>query len=427
MFPKTRVEAFSDGVFAIAITLLVIEIRPPELAPGGTLASALAHRWPSYVAYVISFLVIGVMWLNHHRIFGQVRGVDGPLLLLNLNLLLWVAVIPFPTAVLAAHLRDGGEPARTAMALYGAILFVTAVAFTALFAWVTHDNRLLGAALPRVELLRARVRFGLGLGFYAVAFALAFLSAPAALVLHAAMALYYAFDQASVAEPETVEERARTAVAAVGDARSGVAAPSPRPERSRPNGHHMDALLLLTADHNRVRGLFSRFKTAHEAQDTTTMATLGETILRELDVHTEIEEEVFYPAIRQASEELEEGVAEGIEEHHVVKVLASEIRALSVEDETWSAKMTVLIENVEHHAGEEESEIFPDAATALGEADLAELGDRLEAKKAELGAPTLADKEGLGTDQLRKLASEQEIPGRSSMDREELRATVAPS
>lgn len=198
MLPKTRVEAFSDGVFAIAITLLVIEIRPPEIEPGGTLASALQHEWPSYVAYLVSFLVIGVMWLNHHRIFGQVRGVDGPLLLLNLNLLLWTALIPFPTAVLADHLRDGGEPARTAMALYGAVLFVTALGFTALYAWVTHDNRLLGTALTKAALLRVRIRFGLGLGFYALAFALAFVSAPLALVLHASMALYYAFDQASV-------------------------------------------------------------------------------------------------------------------------------------------------------------------------------------------------------------------------------------
>lgn len=206
MLPKARVEAFSDGVFAIAITLLVIEIRPPDVEPGGTLASALQHEWPSYVAYLVSFLVIGVMWLNHHRIFVQVSGVDGPLLLLNLHLLLWTALIPFPTAVLAEHLRDGGEPARTAMAFYGAILFATAIGFTALYARVTHDERILGTTLSKKELARVRIRFGLGLGFYALAIALAFVSAPVALALHAAMALYYAFDQASVGgatlEPE---------------------------------------------------------------------------------------------------------------------------------------------------------------------------------------------------------------------------------
>jgi hypothetical protein len=86
---KTRLEAFSDGVFAIAITLLVIEIRPPEVHEGERLAHALWAQWPSYVAYLVSFLTIGVIWLNHHRIFEQVARVDGPLLLLNLNLLLW--------------------------------------------------------------------------------------------------------------------------------------------------------------------------------------------------------------------------------------------------------------------------------------------------------------------------------------------------
>jgi uncharacterized membrane protein len=117
---KSRLEAFSDGVLAIAITLLVIEIRPPELH-GETLARALWEQWPSYVAYVVSFLTIGVIWLNHHRVFTQVVRVDGPLLVLNLNLLLWTALIPFPTAVVADYLGEGGEPARTAVALYGAV------------------------------------------------------------------------------------------------------------------------------------------------------------------------------------------------------------------------------------------------------------------------------------------------------------------
>jgi uncharacterized membrane protein len=90
---KTRLEAFSDGVLAIAITLLVIEVRPPELQEGERLATALWAQWPSYVAYLVSFGTIGVIWLNHHRIFEQVVRVDGPLLLLNLK----------PAAVDGAH------------------------------------------------------------------------------------------------------------------------------------------------------------------------------------------------------------------------------------------------------------------------------------------------------------------------------------
>ena len=119
---KTRLEAFSDGVLAIAITLLVIEIRPPELHQGQRLAQALWAQWPSYLAYLVSFLTIGVIWLNHHRLFEQVAWVDGPLLVLNLNLLLWTALIPFPTAVVAEHLGGVGEAARTASALYCGVL-----------------------------------------------------------------------------------------------------------------------------------------------------------------------------------------------------------------------------------------------------------------------------------------------------------------
>lgn len=189
----------------------------------------------------------------------------------------------------------------------------------------------------------------------------------------------------------------------------------------------MDALKLLTADHNRVRGLFTRFQDAEEKDDTPTATELATTILTELDVHTTIEEEIFYPEISDADEEIAETVAEGVEEHHVVKILADEIQALEPGNEAWKAKMKVLIENVEHHAGEEEEELFPEVRKAMDTAALEDMGQRMEARKAELGAPTAADKEHLTVEQLRELAKEQEIPGRSSMDRDELVATVAPS
>jgi uncharacterized membrane protein len=195
---KSRLEAFSDGVLAIAITLLVIDIRPPELGQDQTLAHALWAQWPSYAAYLVSFLTIGVIWLNHHRVFTQVARVDGPLLLLNLNLLLWTALIPFPTAVVAEHLRDGGEAARTAAALYCGVLLLMGVAFGALFAWVTHTDRLLGRLPPPGVVRAARRRFLLGLVVYAAALALSWVSAPLAVALCGLMALYYAFDQASV-------------------------------------------------------------------------------------------------------------------------------------------------------------------------------------------------------------------------------------
>ena len=188
----------------------------------------------------------------------------------------------------------------------------------------------------------------------------------------------------------------------------------------------MDALTLLTADHNRVRGLFARFQEAEEAKDTEQLTVVGQTILTELEVHATIEEEIFYPEIAAASEEIRETVTEGVEEHHVVKVLAGEIQQLEPGDEIWVAKCKVMIENVEHHAEEEETEMFPQVAKALSKEALADMGERMEARKASLGAPTVQDKEHLTADELKRLASEQQIPGRSSMDREELLATVAP-
>jgi len=188
----------------------------------------------------------------------------------------------------------------------------------------------------------------------------------------------------------------------------------------------MDALALLTADHNRVRGLFARFEAAEEADDTPLLAELSRKIITELEVHTTIEEEIFYPEISAASEEIKDTVDEGIEEHHVAKILMEETKALAPDDDAWTAKMKVLVESVEHHAGEEEEEMFPLCRKTLDKAALEELGQRLEARKAQLGAPTAADKEHLSTERLKELASEQEIPGRSSMARDELVATVAP-
>ena len=193
---KNRLEAFSDGVFVIAITLLVIEIRPPTLAPGESLAHGLWDQWPSYLGYLLSFLVLGVMWLNHHRIFEPVRHVDGAVLVLNLNLLLWAVLIPFPTAVLADFLRDGGADAKTAVGLYGGVILMAAISFTALFVAITRPG--IVDELPPPGVVRAaRLRFSLGVGVYGVAFALSWLSPALALVMHGSMAAYYLTAQSS--------------------------------------------------------------------------------------------------------------------------------------------------------------------------------------------------------------------------------------
>jgi TMEM175 potassium channel family protein len=195
---KARLETFSDGVLAIVITLLALELRPPDVEGGGTLARALWEQWPSYLAYLLAFAQIGVIWLNHHRLFDQVQGVDGKLLLLNLNLLMWITLIPFPTTLVAEHLRGGGEATKTAVAVFSGVLFMTSIAFTALYAWITHDARLVHALPPRRVVVAARMRFGMGLAAYGLAVGLAFVVPYAALAIHAASAGYYAFDQATL-------------------------------------------------------------------------------------------------------------------------------------------------------------------------------------------------------------------------------------
>jgi hemerythrin superfamily protein len=186
----------------------------------------------------------------------------------------------------------------------------------------------------------------------------------------------------------------------------------------------MNALDLLIADHNRVRGLFARFRSAHDAKDDTTAIEVAGKIFDELEVHTTIEEEIFYPAIHDTDEEIGETVDEGLQEHHVVKVLMEEIGQVEPAGEEWVAKMTVLIENVEHHAEEEEKELFPPLRSKCDAGTLDDIADKMEQRKAALGAPVLADKIDLPKEELLELAREQEIPGRSTMSQEELAATV---
>ncbi len=186
----------------------------------------------------------------------------------------------------------------------------------------------------------------------------------------------------------------------------------------------MDCLDLLIADHNRFRGTFARFEEAHEADEVATMASLANRLFQDLEVHTSIEEEDFYPAIHDLSEEIGETVDEGLQEHHVADVLVAEIKALQPGTDDWNAKMTVLVESVEHHIDEEEQELFPSVRSS-SEADYREeLGRRMDAHRAEMGFPTVEEREQLSAEELQELAREQEIPGRSTMTKRELAAAV---
>lgn len=133
----SRVEAFSDGVFAIAITLLILEIRVPH---GGNLAAGLLALWPSYLAFLMSFVVILIEWVNHHELLRMVRGVNYPFLFANGLLLLSITFVPFPTAVLAANLAT--PEAKTAAAFYCATFVANALAWNALFATIVRGGLL---------------------------------------------------------------------------------------------------------------------------------------------------------------------------------------------------------------------------------------------------------------------------------------------
>jgi uncharacterized membrane protein len=196
---SNRLEAFSDGVFAIAITLLVLNLTVPKTDDLGSLAGKLQHAWPSYAAYLVSFLVIGIIWINHHYMFKLIARVDRPLLFINLMLLMAVAVLPFPTAMLANYIRHGAADSHLAAAIYSATMLAMSVAFSGLWLWVTREGGgLLHERLDRAQARTAVRRFGLGCLVYLVTVGLAFINAVLTLAVHFVLAAYYAFDQLPV-------------------------------------------------------------------------------------------------------------------------------------------------------------------------------------------------------------------------------------
>ncbi|WP_425828047.1 TMEM175 family protein [Streptomyces fractus] len=200
-----RLEAFSDGVFAIAITLLILEVEVPHVEHGESLWRALGQQWPSYAAYVVSFLVIGIIWVNHHQVFSHVIRVDRPLMFLNLLLLMIVAALPWPTALLAEYLRSDDAAAHTAAAVYSFTMVAMSLAFQALWWHLTRSGHLFHPRVDPEGARGTRARFALGSLGYPATVALAFVSAPLTLAAHAVLALYYGFNQVQVPirqEPE---------------------------------------------------------------------------------------------------------------------------------------------------------------------------------------------------------------------------------
>ena len=190
---RSRLEAFSDGVFAVAITLLALNLTVAGPAGHGSLTDQLYEKWPAFLAYLISFFMIGIVWVNHHALVRAITAVDRTLLFLNLVLLLFVVLIPFATATEADYFPANSRDARLAMVLYAGV-----------FQWTLHGQRV-SQPLPPERHWAARARFVGGGLVYAVAIAVAVFNAIVAFVIIAVVAVYYIVERtpASPAGPDS--------------------------------------------------------------------------------------------------------------------------------------------------------------------------------------------------------------------------------
>jgi uncharacterized membrane protein len=188
-----RLEAFSDGVFAVAITLLVLNIKPPPDTKLGDMQlwSALLAQLPTMLAFVTSFATIGIMWINHHRLFNHIKRTDTGLMLLNLLLLLVIVFIPYPTALVAQQYALNPETHAAAL-LYSGTSVILAICFNILWRYAAYHNRLLGKdADTRAVKAISRQYLG-GPLLYLIAFGLAFVNVAASIICILLLALFFA-------------------------------------------------------------------------------------------------------------------------------------------------------------------------------------------------------------------------------------------
>jgi uncharacterized membrane protein len=194
-------EAFSDGVFAIAITLLVLDLHVPEVGDDGSLAHALLKQWPADASYAVSFLTIGIIWINHHAMIHRLRATDHSVLIWNLLLLMTVSALPFTTALMATYLKEAQGEALAA-AVYSGSFLAMGLVFAGMNRHILfHRTELLEAQIPERTRRLALQRGVQGLIPYAVATAVAPVSPYLTIAICAAVAVFYALPFATVAEP----------------------------------------------------------------------------------------------------------------------------------------------------------------------------------------------------------------------------------
>ena len=209
----SRVEAFSDGVFAVAITLLVLNIKIPglDLPPGNLpkddqLWILLRNELPMFAAYSTSFATIGVMWLNHHRLYRHIKRIDTSLLLLNILLLLIIVFIPVPTALVAEYLVHLDQHA--AALLYSGTMVILAVCFNLLWRYASFHNRLLGKNADILAVRAISKQYWGGPLAYLIAFILALFNTPASLILNFLLALFFALPPRLPSKPSEQSDKA---------------------------------------------------------------------------------------------------------------------------------------------------------------------------------------------------------------------------
>ena len=186
-----RVEAFSDGVFAIAITLLILDVHVPRDLPATTtLGNVLLAQWPSYLAFLTSFALIGIMWINHHKLFTLIKHSDHLLLVFNALLLLGATVVPFTTSLLSEYI--GHNEQRVAAMVYMGNFFVIAIFFNLLWRYAAHGHRLLAQDVSEDEVRSIHRAYSLGPPVYLLCFAIAYFSVPLALGMTIALVIFYA-------------------------------------------------------------------------------------------------------------------------------------------------------------------------------------------------------------------------------------------
>jgi uncharacterized membrane protein len=186
-----RIEAFSDGVFAIAITLLVLDLKVPhDIGSDPTLFRALARQWPSYLAFAGSFATILIMWINHHRMFSLISRADDRLLAWNGLLLMGVTLVPFPTSLVAEYLGHPGE--RAAAVVYNGEFVVIAVLFNLLWRSAAEDCRLIDRHADARDVAAITGAYRFGPLIYLAAFAIGLVNVPLSLTIDLALAGFFA-------------------------------------------------------------------------------------------------------------------------------------------------------------------------------------------------------------------------------------------